>query len=210
MRYRGWRIAVFVGLTLPLLYWLYRGLMAQLGPNPGKVLVINLGQAALISLLLSLSMTPLQKLSGWGGWIGLRRQLGLWGFTYATLHWLSYLGFILGFNFAQMGVELAKRPYVVVGASAWLCLLPLALTSNRFSMRRLGKRWKQLHRLVYLAVSLVLLHFLWVVRSDWGQWLLYAVCGASLLALRLPAISRHLGAFKGRFAAKVPDRQNKG
>lgn len=192
MHYRNWRLAVFVATLCPLLLWLYQGLMQSLGADPGKTLVDRLGLGALIILLLTLAMTPLRRLTGWGGWIAVRRQLGLWCFSYVLLHVCGYLLFLLGLDFAQLLDDLRERPYIIVGALAFTGLLALALTSNQYSIRRLGKRWRQLHRLVYFILGLVLLHMLWVVRSDIGEWLLYAVIGVVLLLLRLPALAGRL------------------
>jgi len=166
----------------------YLAAVFALGPDPGKVIVDNLGQGALVLLLASLAMTPLQRTTGWPGWISLRRQLGLWSFAYAVLHLAGFLYFLLGLDFAGFGDELVERPYIAVGAIALLGMLALALTSTRGSMRRLGKRWKKLHRLVYPILLTVLLHMLWVVRSDIGLWILYASIAAALLAARLPPV----------------------
>jgi len=166
--------------------------MAALGPDPGKVLVDNMGQGALVLLLCSLAMTPLQRITSWSGWIAFRRQLGLWAFSYAVLHVAAYLYFLLGLDFSGFADELVERPYIAVGAIALLGLLALAATSNRWSMRKLGKRWKKLHRIVYPVLLIVLLHMLWVVRADAGRWALYAAIGASLLVARLPGVERKL------------------
>lgn len=192
-RHGPWRLAVFFSGWVPPLLWLYQGWTLQLGPDPGKVLVDRLGLAALVSLLITLAMTPLRRITGWGGWLAVRRQLGLWSFAYAVLHLLAYLFFLLALDGEQLMNDLVDRPYIVVGALAWLCLWLLAITSNRFAMRRLGKRWKTLHALVYPALLLALLHMLWIVRSDLKEWVLYAGVGFGLLALRLPSVSRWLG-----------------
>lgn len=192
MRYPFWRASVFlVALAFPL-YWLYLALQRLTGPDPGKVLMDSLGQGALILLLLTLGMTPLRRLTGWGGWLAVRRQLGLWCFTYVLLHLSGYLLFILGLRLDRLLEDLAERPYIIVGVMALLLLLPLALTSNRYSQRRLGARWRQLHRLVYPILGLALLHMLWVVRSDIAEWLLYAATGAGLMLLRLPPLAAGL------------------
>jgi len=193
MKHPLWRCAVFVAALLPPPYWLYQAWIFALGPDPGKVLLERLGQGALILLLLTLSLSPLQQATHWSGWTLVRRQLGLWCFGYASLHLVIYLVLILGLDLAQLGEELQKRPYILLGTLAWCCLLPLALTSNRFSMERLGRRWKQLHRLIYAALGLALLHMLWIVRSDLGQWLLYCAWALLLLTQRLPAARRRLG-----------------
>ncbi|WP_043309068.1 protein-methionine-sulfoxide reductase heme-binding subunit MsrQ [Pseudomonas sp. ML96] len=186
MRYRLWRVLVFVVAAAFPVAWLYQGLMHLTGPDPGKVLVDNLGLGALFLLLLTLSMTPMRKLTGWSGWIVVRRQLGLWCFAYVVLHLSGYLLFLLGLRLDRFVVDLAERPYIIVGVLAFIGLLPLALTSNRWSQRRLGMRWKKLHRLVYPILGLALLHMLWVVRSDAGEWALYAAAGVLLMVLRLP------------------------
>ncbi len=192
MRYRVWRIVVFFLALFPPVLWLYMGATQRLGPDPGKVLVDNLGQGALVLLLLTLSMTPLRRLSAWGGWIAVRRQLGLWCFTYVLLHAAGYLTFLLGLRFERLLDDLIERPYIIVGAIAFMALLLLALTSNHYSMRRLGVRWRQLHKLVYAILVLGLLHMLWIVRSDIGEWVLYALFGVLLLALRVPVIATWL------------------
>ncbi|KAB0502242.1 MULTISPECIES: protein-methionine-sulfoxide reductase heme-binding subunit MsrQ [Pseudomonas] len=192
MRYPFWRIGVFIAAAIWPLLWLYQALGDVLGPDPGKVLVDRLGLGALVLLLITLSMTPLQKLTGWPGWIAVRRQLGLWCFAYVVLHLSGYTAFILGFDWSQLGIELRKRPYIIVGVLGFLCLLALAVTSNRYSQRRLGSRWKKLHRLVYVVLGLGLLHMLWIVRADLKEWAIYASIGALLLVLRLPPVTRRI------------------
>ncbi|MFK3684580.1 protein-methionine-sulfoxide reductase heme-binding subunit MsrQ [Pseudomonas sp. NPDC088890] len=197
MRYPWLRLAIFLlGCLFPA-WWLYEAAMNLLGPDPGKILVDRLGLGALIFLLITLSMTPLQRLTGWSGWIVVRRQLGLWCFAYIVLHMTAYMVFILGLDWGQLGVELRKRPYIIVGVLGFIGLLALAVTSNRYSQRRLGARWKKLHKLVYVILGLGLLHFLWIVRSDLKEWAIYASIGAALLALRIPAIWRHVPRLMG-------------
>ncbi|HKS13787.1 MAG TPA: protein-methionine-sulfoxide reductase heme-binding subunit MsrQ [Pseudomonas sp.] len=192
MRYPWYRLGIFVlGCVFPA-WWLYEAATNLLGPDPGKILVDRLGLGALIFLLITLSMTPLQRMTGWPGWIVVRRQLGLWCFAYIVLHMSAYMVFVLGMDWGQLGVELRKRPYIVVGATGFLGLLALAVTSNRYSQRRLGARWKKLHKLVYVILCLGLLHFLWIVRADLKEWSVYASIGALLLVLRIPAVSQRL------------------
>lgn len=192
MRYPWWRLLLFLAAASVPCYWLFLGAIAALGPDPGKVLVDNLGQGALVILLCALAMAPLQRLTSWSGWIAFRRQLGLWSFAYAVLHVAAYLYFLLGLDFTGFTAELVERPYIAVGAIALLGLSALAATSNRWSIRRLGRRWKKLHRIVYPIVLIVLLHMLWVVRADAGRWALYATVAAVLLLARLPAVERKL------------------
>ncbi|VVQ21678.1 protein-methionine-sulfoxide reductase heme-binding subunit MsrQ [Pseudomonas fluorescens] len=192
MRFPLWRIGVFIAAAVWPMLWLYQALEDLLGPDPGKVLVDRLGLGTLVLLLVTLSMTPMQKLTGWAGWIAVRRQLGLWCFAYVVLHLCSYMAFILGFDWSQLTVELRKRPYIIVGALGFLGLLALAVTSNRYSQRRLGSRWKKLHRLVYVILGLGLLHMLWIVRADLEEWAIYAFIGVVLLVLRIPPVMRRI------------------
>lgn len=200
MRYPCWRVGVFIATAIWPLLWLYQAWSLALGPDPGKVMVDRLGLGTLILLLVTLSMTPLQKLSGWPGWIAVRRQLGLWCFAYVVLHLAAYLVFVLGLDWSQLAVELRKRPYIIVGALGFLCLLALSVTSNRYSQRRLGTRWKKLHRLVYVILGLGLLHMLWIVRADLKEWTVYASVGVLLLVLRIPVVARRIP----RLVAKKP------
>jgi len=192
MKFPLWRIGVFAVVGIWPLYWLYEAWSFALGPDPGKVLVDRLGLGTLILLLVTLCMTPMQKLTGWPGWIAVRRQIGLWCFAYVVLHLCAYLFFVLGLDWSQLGVELSKRPYIIVGSLGALCLLALAVTSNRFSQRRMGASWKKLHRLVYVVLGLGLLHMLWIVRADLKEWSIYAFIGACLLLLRVPAVMRRI------------------
>ncbi|MBH3463078.1 MULTISPECIES: protein-methionine-sulfoxide reductase heme-binding subunit MsrQ [Pseudomonas] len=200
MRYPWFRLAIFiVGCLFPA-WWLYEAATNLLGPDPGKILVDRLGLGALVFLLVTLGMSPLQRLTGWGGWIVARRQLGLWCFAYIVLHMTAYMVFILGLDWGQLGVELRKRPYIIVGVIAFLGLLALAVTSNRYSQRRLGARWKKLHKLVYVILGLGLLHFLWIVRSDLQEWAVYAGVGALLMVMRVPPVWRRVPRLIGRRA----------
>ncbi|HGM5583177.1 TPA: protein-methionine-sulfoxide reductase heme-binding subunit MsrQ [Pseudomonas putida] len=200
MRYPWFRLAIFIiGCLFPA-WWLYEAAMNLLGPDPGKILVDRLGLGALVFLLVTLGMSPLQRLTGWGGWIVARRQLGLWCFAYIVLHMTAYMVFILGLDWGQLGVELRKRPYIIVGAIAFLGLLALAVTSNRYSQKRLGARWKKLHKLVYVILGLGLLHFLWIVRSDLEEWAIYAGVGALLMLMRVPPVWRRVPRLMGRRA----------
>ncbi|KAB0492523.1 protein-methionine-sulfoxide reductase heme-binding subunit MsrQ [Pseudomonas vancouverensis] len=198
MRYPTWRASVFLAAAIWPLWWLYQAFADLLGPDPGKVLVDRLGLGALVLLLITLSMTPLQKISGWAGWIVVRRQLGLWCFAYVFMHLCCYLAFILGFDWSQLGVELRKRPYIIVGALGFVGLLLLAVTSNRYSQRRLGVRWRKLHRLAYVILGLGLLHMLWIVRADLKEWVIYASIGGLLLLLRIPFVSRRIPRMLGK------------
>ncbi|MGW8463017.1 protein-methionine-sulfoxide reductase heme-binding subunit MsrQ [Pseudomonas sp. CLCA07] len=203
MRFPVWRIGVFIAAAVWPLLWLYQAWADVLGPDPGKVLVDRLGLGTLVLLLITLSLTLLQKLTGWAGWIAVRRQIGLWCFAYVVLHLSGYTAFILGFDWSQLVVELRKRPYIIVGTLGFLCLLALAVTSNRYSQRRLGVRWKKLHRLVYVILGLGLLHMLWIVRADLKEWVVYASIGVLLLVLRIPVVTRRIPRLVAKKAPSV-------
>lgn len=178
------RLAAHLLAWLPLLIWLRRIQLEQLGPDPIADLTHASGDWALRFLLASLAMTPLRRLLGQAWPLLYRRMLGLYCFGYACLHLLVYLWLDLGAYWAQIIDDVVKRPFMTVGFAAWLILLPLAATSTRAAMRRLGRRWGQLHRGVYAAAVLAVLHFFWLVKSDLREPLVYAALLALLLALR--------------------------
>lgn len=187
-----WRWIVFGLALVPWGLWTFNVMQGQAGPEPGRYLLLNLGHGALWCLLLTLSLTPLTRLTKWKGFRVIRRQLGLWSLAYALMHLLSYVLFILGLEWAQLGEELVERPYIMVGTMALLGLLVLGVTSNRRAMQYLGRRWKPLHKSVYVILILVLLHFLWVVRADLSAWGGYAVAAMGLLLLRWPPLAQRL------------------
>ncbi len=194
----AWRITVFVLAALPLGLITANAALNELGVDPVKELLDFLGHSALVFLLVTLCLSPLQRLRRWRGWLLVRRQLGLWAFSYASLHMLVFVALMIEWDAVRLWNELERRPYVLIGSLALIGLLMLALTSNRYSMRRLGVRWKSLHRLVYPILILALLHYLWVVRSDLAFWLLYALAGAVLLLFRLPLLQKRvLFGFRG-------------
>ncbi|WP_251976284.1 protein-methionine-sulfoxide reductase heme-binding subunit MsrQ [Salinicola avicenniae] len=197
-----WRVAVFIAALAPLVYWGWQVAINAAGPEPGRYLLLNIGQGILWMLLLTLSLTPLSKLTRWKGFTLIRRQLGLWTLAYAVAHLLCYALFILGLDLSRLGSEIVRRPYIIVGMLALLGLIAMGVTSNQWSMRRLGRRWKTLHRIVYPVLGLGLLHFLWVVRADLGQWSAYAAVGACLMILRIPPIARQLPKIRQRRQVK--------
>src|SRR5690606_708728 len=156
-----------------------------LGPDPVAAIEHTLGLWALRLLLLTLAITPLRQLSGQAGLMRFRRMLGLYVFAYASLHFAAYLVLDLRGWWALVFEEIAKRPYITVGFAAWLLVVPLAVTSTRGWMRRLGRNWGRLHRVVYAVAALAVLHFWWIVKSDYREPLLYAAILAVLLGWRL-------------------------
>src|SRR5690606_26928172 len=155
-----------------------------LGADPVAEIEHRLGTWALRLLMIALAVTPLRQLTGQPVLLRFRRMLGLYAFAYATLHFSAYLVLDLRGYWALVFEEIAKRPYITVGFSAWLLLLPLAITSTKGWIRRLGRNWVRLHKLVYAAGVLAVLHFWWLVKSDIGEPLLYAAILAVLLGWR--------------------------
>lgn len=157
-----------------------------LGADPIAAIEHALGIWALRILLLTLAMTPMSRVAKWPGVLRYRRLIGLYAFTYATLHLLAYVGLDLKGYWMDLGTEIIKRPYITVGFLAWLLLLVLAVTSPRSMVRQLGRRWKPLHRMIYPAAVLAVLHFFWVVKSDLTEPAMYGAVLAGLLIVRLP------------------------
>ena len=164
---------VFMLSLVPLGQLLFRAFNDQLGANPIETLTHQTGAWGLYFLLITLSVTPVRKITGISWIVSLRRMLGLFAFFYACLHLLVYVWLDQYFSLSSIAEDIVKRPYITVGFSAWVLLLPLALTSTKAAVRRLGKNWKRLHKLVYVIVPLVILHFIWLVKADYAEPLFY-------------------------------------
>src|SRR5690606_7709638 len=155
-----------------------------LGADPVAEVEHRLGLWALRFLMLALAVTPLRRLTGWNVLVRFRRMLGLYAFAYASLHLAAYVGPDLRGSWTQLFEDIAKRPYITVGFLAWLLLVPPAVTSTAGWIRRLGRNWARLHRLVYAIAVLAVLHFWWLVKSDVREPALYAGIAALLLGAR--------------------------
>lgn len=186
------RAATHVGALLPLIVLIWDGLNNGLTVNPIQEISARTGKAALILLVLSLACTPLNTLLGFRQALTLRRPLGLYAFAYATLHMLNFALVDYGLDPVLLREAILEKRYVLVGFAAFLLLLPLAITSTKGFQRRLGKQWKQLHRLVYVAALLAIVHFVWLVKADVREPLIYGAIVAGLLALRIPLVRRLL------------------
>jgi sulfoxide reductase heme-binding subunit YedZ len=176
------RLLVAFLASVPLLVLVINIAGQSLGPDPGQEVTESLGIAAFQFLIVTLCMTPLKHWTGWAGWIRVRRMLGLFAFFYAVLHVLAFLQFILGWS--DLWATFTKRPYIVAGALSFLMLIPLALTSTKGMMKRLGKSWKPLHKLIYPIAVVAWVHFIWQARSDIGEMVVYGLVISGLLALR--------------------------
>ena len=176
---------VFVISLLPLVWLCGQAWQGQLGANPVETLSHRTGDWSLRFLLLTLAVTPLRRLSGWNSVQSYRRMLGLFAFFYVSMHFAVYLIFDQFFDGRAILADIAKRPYITVGFAAFLLLIPLAATSTNAMIRRLGRNWRRLHRLVYLIGVLGVLHYLWLVKADHTEPLLYGGVLAVLLGYRL-------------------------
>jgi len=182
---------VFSLSLLPALWWGWQaylvaiGDFGRLGPDPAKTLALVSGEWSIRMLVIALAVTPLRFLLNMPALWRLRRMIGLYAFFYTLLHFLIFLLLLLQLNWADLGVEIVERPYITVGFLSFLILLVLAATSFDTAQRQLGRRWKSLHRLVYIAGMLAVLHLVWIVRSDFADALLYGALVFVLLAYRV-------------------------
>jgi len=160
---------LFAVCLLPLARLFVLGSGGGLGANPIEFITHSTGTWTLVGLLVTLSVTPLRRLTGRADLIRYRRMLGLFAFFYAILHFMTYLWLDQFFDFASIAKDIVKRPFITVGFAAFVLLIPLAVTSTRVMMRRLGRRWQPLHRLVYLIALLGVIHYVWLVKKDLTQ-----------------------------------------
>ena len=186
---------------LPLLRLVGLGFSGELGANPIEFITRSTGTWTLVGLLVTLSVTPLRRLTGRADLVRYRRMLGLFAFFYACLHFVTYVWLDQFFDPAAIARDIVKRPFITVGFTAFVLLLPLAMTSTHAMMRRLGRHWQQLHRLIYVIALLGVIHFMWLVKKDLTEPLIFGAMLALLLALRLPWGVALLQAVRRRLAS---------
>ena len=197
------KLLVHVLALLPLLFLYAEWYQYHIGPgcldalsplcaNWIRYITLETGEHALRLLLLSLACTPAAILFGWKIVVPLRKHLGLYAFFYVTLHFFIFVGIDYGFNLGWIGEELTMRRYAIAGFSAFVLLIPLALTSTNWAMRKMGKRWGQLHKLVYLAGILAIVHYVWLVKENYTEPLLYMGVLIFLLGVRLPPVRQKI------------------
>ena len=207
---RYFKPIVFLACLAPLGRLVWRGLHADLGANPIETITHCTGDWTLIFLLVTLSITPLRKLTRQYWLINFRRMIGLFAFFYGCLHLTTYVWLDKFFDVHEMLADIAKRRFITAGMTAFALLIPLALTSTRWSIRKLGgKRWQALHRLIYFSAAAGVIHYIWLVKADKKKPLEYAVVLSVLIVYRLAAWagsrgSTHVGA---RSAAKMEVRE---
>jgi methionine sulfoxide reductase heme-binding subunit len=176
---------VFLAALVPLAVLVYNVLTGHTSANPAEDILLTTGIWTFRFLLATLTITPIRRLTGWNRIIQYRRMLGLFAFFYGTVHLFSYLAFDRVFAFGEILTDIAKRPFITAGMAAYALMLPLALTSTKGWIRRLGRRWQVLHRLVYFSGAAAALHFIWKVKVVIGEPVYYAAVLALLLGFRL-------------------------
>ena len=177
-------VIFFLALT-PFVWLLSKVFQNDLGPDPAQALSIETGEWTLRFLLLTLAITPFRQIFRMAEIARLRRMIGLFTFFYASIHFLSWMAFILGFRWLAIAEELVERPYITVGFLAYVILFLLGVTSTNSMVRRLGKNWKRLHKFVYAASILAIVHLLWILRTDVTEAVIYGVLLAILLGYRI-------------------------
>lgn len=190
-RLRVLKIVLFASALVPLAGLGWKAFHDGLGANPIEVITHSTGDWTLILILTTLSITPLRRLTRQYWLIGLRRMIGLFAFFYATLHFLTYIWLDKFFDWHEMVKDIAKRPFITVGFSAFVLLIPLALTSTKGWIRRLGGRnWQRLHRLIYVTAVLGVIHYWWLVKADIRKPERYAFVLTILLLYRVGVWAR--------------------
>lgn len=200
MKLKLFKVAVFFAALIPLARLAWKGYQQMLGANPIEVITHSTGDWTLIFLMLTLSITPLRKLTGQAWLIRFRRMLGLFAFFYASLHFTTYIFLDKFFDVHEMVKDIGKRKFITIGFTAFVLLIPLAATSTAGMIRRLGKRWQMLHRLIYVSGIAGVIHYWWLVKADVRKPQYYAIVLILLLGYRLLAAQRK----KAAAAARLP------
>lgn len=186
------KAAAWILCLIPAGLLVWRAFTGGLGANPIEFITLHTGFWTLVLLMATLAVTPVRRVTGWHRIIQFRRLLGLFAFFYATLHFLTYVTLDLFFDFTAIAADIVKRPYITVGFTAFILLIPLAVTSTKGSIRRLGRNWLRVHRLIYVSAVLAILHFYWKksAKSDIGEPLIFAGVLAVLLLFRVIYVLR--------------------
>lgn len=185
MKIKLLKVAVFLAALGPVAHLAWKAFHGDLGANPIEVITHSTGDWTLIFLLLTLSITPLRRITGWQGWIRFRRMLGLYAFFYGCLHLTTWVWLDKFFNLHDMADDLMKRRFIFMGMTGLLLMLPLAVTSTKGWIRRLGKRWQKLHQLIYFSAIAGVIHYAWLVKADETKPIRYAIILTVLLGIRV-------------------------
>ena len=179
------KASVFLLSTIPFIVITYKIFLNKLGPEPIKEITHHTGEWTLLFLIFTLAMSPLKQITNMNIWISVRRMLGLFAFFYASLHMLTYVGLDYRFDMNEISKDILTKRFIFVGFAAWLLLVPLALTSSKKMMSVLKQYWKKLHRLIYLIALLGVTHFIWLVKKDVTEPLIYLLIILFLLGFRV-------------------------
>lgn len=201
MKIKLLKVGVFLAALIPLALLGLKAYQGDLGANPIEVITHATGDWTLRFLLITLAITPLRRITGWQGWIRFRRMLGLYAFFYGLLHLTTWLWLDKFFDVHEMLADVLKRRFITVGMAGLLLMMPLALTSTKGWIRRLGKRWQKLHRLIYASALAGVIHYWWLVKADVSKPETYALILAVLLGIRVVLAAR-----KRSQAAAIPPR----
>ena len=177
--------SVFILSTVPFIIILYKIFLSKLGPEPIKEITHHTGEWTLLFIIFTLAISPLKQITNMNIWISIRRMLGLFVFFYASLHMLTYVGLDYRFDINEISKDILTKRFIFAGFAAWLLLVPLALTSSKKMMNILKQYWKKLHRLIYLIALLGVTHFIWLVKKDITEPLIYLLIILFLLAFRV-------------------------
>jgi sulfoxide reductase heme-binding subunit YedZ len=207
MKLRLTKIAIFLAALIPLERLLSKAFHDGLGANPIEVITHATGDWTLILVLITLSITPLRQITHQYWLIGVRRMVGLFAFFYGTLHFLTYIWLDKFFDVPEMLKDIAKRRFITVGFAAFVLMIPLALTSSAWSIRRLGgKRWQRLHRLIYLTGILAVIHYFWLVKADHRKPIAYGILLSILLLYRVGVWMSEKASERGKQLAPAASR----
>lgn len=196
-----------IGALIPLAWLAFDYWAGNLSVNWIQDITLRTGKPALVLLVLSLACTPLNIVLGIRNIIPARKWLGLYGFGYAAVHFLIFIGVDYAFDWAFIWEDVGTKLYVIVGFAALLILIPLAITSTKGWMRRLGKRWKKLHQLVYIAGILAVFHYVWVVKSDYREPIAWGILLGFFLVVRIPKVRKQIANWRpGRSKTRRPQK----
>ena len=177
--------SLFFLSLIPLIVIVYKTFTNNLGPEPIKEITHHTGEWALLFIVFTLAMSPLKKITNLNIWISFRRMFGLFAFFYASLHLMTYVGLDYRFDLENISKDILTKKFIFIGFAAWLLLVPLAITSSKKMMNILRNNWKKLHRLIYVIAIFAVVHFLWLVKRDLTEPLIYLFIILVLLAFRI-------------------------
>ncbi len=204
-KFTKFQILVHLGALFPLIWIIWDYYMDNLTANPIQAVTLRTGKAAIVLLVLTLAVTPINTLFGFRQVIKVRRALGLYAFLYASLHFAIFIGLDYVFDLELIIEAIFDKPFALVGFLTGLILIPLAITSTKGWMKRLGKNWKRLHWLIYGAGLLAVLHYTWSVKSDIRQPIAFGVIVILLLVARIHVVRKSLSRFRWRISSKVTE-----